>query len=118
MYRPCHCVKNNRVRSFFGLYFPAFGLNTDQKKSEYGHFSRIFTNQLNLVIDYVAHPSLHTNWHHQIVCCSSNPCIKCSSPLERLVEDYKNSDTEKIKKFFEQVYWKNMFYHRDPNQEA
>ena len=25
---------------FSGRYFPAFGLNTDQKNSEYGHFSR------------------------------------------------------------------------------
>ena len=26
--------------SVFGPYFPAFGLNTDQKNSEYGHFPR------------------------------------------------------------------------------
>ena len=35
-----HCVKSARVRSFCGSYFPAFGMNTDQKNSEYGHFSR------------------------------------------------------------------------------
>ena len=35
-----HCVKSMRIRSFFGPYFPAFGLNTDQKNFEYGHFSR------------------------------------------------------------------------------
>ena len=49
-----HCVKSGRIRSFSGPYFPAFGLHTeryrvknvqmrenmDQKKSEYGHFSR------------------------------------------------------------------------------
>ena len=38
-----------RIRSFSGPYFPAFGLNTerygmrentDQKNSDYGHFSR------------------------------------------------------------------------------
>ena len=28
-----------RIRSFSGPYFPEFGLNTDQKNSEYGHFS-------------------------------------------------------------------------------
>ena len=28
------------IRSFSGPYFPAFGLNTDQKNSEYGHFPR------------------------------------------------------------------------------
>ena len=35
-----HCVKSARVRSFCGSYFPAFGMNTDQRNSEYGHFSR------------------------------------------------------------------------------
>ena len=35
-----HCVKSVRIRSFSGLYFSASGLNTDQKKSEYGHFLR------------------------------------------------------------------------------
>ena len=26
----CHCVKNVRIRSFSGPYFPAFGLNTER----------------------------------------------------------------------------------------
>ena len=38
--RSCHCVKSVRMWSFSGLYFPAFGLNADQKNFEYGHFSR------------------------------------------------------------------------------
>ena len=36
-----HCVISVRIRSFSGPYFSAFGLNTDQKNSEYGHFSCI-----------------------------------------------------------------------------
>ena len=32
--------KSVRVWSFSGPYFPALRLNTDQKNSEYGHFSR------------------------------------------------------------------------------
>ena len=35
-----HYVKSVRIRSFSGPYFPAFGLNTDQKNAEYGNFSR------------------------------------------------------------------------------
>ena len=62
-----HCVKSDRIRSYSGPHFPAFGLNTpynsnivrtirtecsvslrtvrmlenaDQNNSEYGHFSR------------------------------------------------------------------------------
>ena len=34
-----HYVKSIRIRSFAGPYFPTFGLNTDQKNSQYGHFS-------------------------------------------------------------------------------
>ena len=31
-------MKSVRIRSYSGPYFPAFGLNTDQNNSEYGHF--------------------------------------------------------------------------------
>ena len=37
-----YCVKNVRIRSFSGPYFPALGLNTGKygkEKLEYGHFS-------------------------------------------------------------------------------
>ena len=33
-------MKSICIRSFFGPYFPTFGLNTDQKNLEYGHVSR------------------------------------------------------------------------------
>ena len=35
-----HCMKSVRIRSFSGPYFLSFGHNTNQKNSEYGHFSR------------------------------------------------------------------------------
>ena len=38
-------MKKVRIRSFSGPYFSAFGLNTDQKNSEYGHFSRNIPDQ-------------------------------------------------------------------------
>ena len=45
-----HCVKSVRIRSFPGRYFPTFGLNTDQKNSEYEHFSRSNNLQSLLLI--------------------------------------------------------------------
>ena len=30
------------------------------------------TNQPNLVVDSDTHPSLHTNRHHQVICCKIN----------------------------------------------
>ena len=35
---PYYYVNSVPVRSFSAPYFPAFGLNTSQKNSEYGHF--------------------------------------------------------------------------------
>ena len=34
-----HFVKSLRIRNFSGRYFPTLRLNTDQKNSEYRHFS-------------------------------------------------------------------------------
>ena len=42
-----HCVKSVRIRSFSGLYFPAFELSTDQKNG-HGHFSRSVSRLLLL----------------------------------------------------------------------
>lgn len=33
-------MKSVRIESFSGPYFNVFGLNMNQKNSEYGHFSR------------------------------------------------------------------------------
>ena len=33
-----HCVKSVGIPSSSGPYFPAFGLNTDQNNSKWGHF--------------------------------------------------------------------------------
>ena len=40
-----HCVKSVCIRSFSGPCLPTFGLNTDQKNSEYGHFSRSVSDE-------------------------------------------------------------------------
>ena len=37
---PLHCVKSVRICRFFCLYSVKMRENTDQKNSEYGHFSR------------------------------------------------------------------------------
>ena len=39
-----HYVKNVRIRSCPGPYFPVFGLNTDENNSENGHFLRSDTD--------------------------------------------------------------------------
>ena len=58
-----HCVKSVRIRSFSGSYFPEIGLktaqhsvqmreNTEQKNSEYRHFSRSDELRQNIFAKY------------------------------------------------------------------
>ena len=54
-----HCVKSVRIRSYSGPHFPAFGLNTDQNNSEYGHF---FT-QWNVMISFTSRKQF-INWRN------------------------------------------------------
>ena len=44
-------LESVRILSFSGPYFSAFGLNTDQKISEYGHFSRSIVNDFSYMFD-------------------------------------------------------------------
>ena len=58
-----HCMKSVRIRSFAGLYSVQIWQNTDQKKSEYGHFSRIATHHLeraNNKVSFSPSPQLFT----------------------------------------------------------
>ena len=49
-----HCVKIIRIRSCSGPHFPAFGLNTDQNNSEYGHFLRSVRRIQSTQIFYIS----------------------------------------------------------------
>ena len=59
-----HCVKSVRIRIFSSPYCPAFGVNTDQKKSGYGHFSRNAPVRLQIYspsYDYLANDDYFKN---------------------------------------------------------
>ena len=64
-----------------------------------------FTNQPSFVIDSGVHPSLHPNYHHQIVFSKLNLKIKYSPLYERLVWDYKNANSQSINKAVEMLNW-------------
>ena len=52
---PMHCVKSTRIRSFSGLYFPAFGLNTRKYGPEKLRIRTLFTqSNLNDTDDVIA----------------------------------------------------------------
>ena len=45
----------------------------------------IFTDQPNLIADSGVHPSLHSNYHHQITYCKPNFSIEYPPTYEYLV---------------------------------
>ena len=60
-----HYVKSVHIRRFSGPHFPAFGLNTDHRNSEYGHFSvsgpqaeNIYHPIFKAILKYKNHPSI------------------------------------------------------------
>ena len=65
----------------------------------------IFTDQENLVINGVAHPSLHPNCHHQILYCKFNLFVEYPRTYERLACDYGKANHESIKQAHEQACW-------------
>ena len=63
------CIKSVRIRRFSGLYFRAYRLNTDQKNSENGHFSRsVVPGAVSSVIgrSYICGPYLRGNTYSYI----------------------------------------------------
>ena len=58
----------------------------------------IFTSHLFLLIEYVLHPSLYSNYHHQITYVKFNLKIHCLCPYEREIENYQTVNTNYIRK--------------------
>ena len=78
----------------------------------------ILTNQPSFFIDSEVHPSLHTNYHYEIVYCKLNLNIKFPPAYQCLVWNYNKANAEKKKKSIEQVHWKNMFNYKSPHQQV
>ena len=75
-----HCVKNARIRTYSGPYFPAFGLNTqrysvsgispysvwmleytDQNNSEYGHFLHSLCFTFSALLNFWSETNIKLN---------------------------------------------------------
>ena len=69
----------------------------------------IFTNQPNLVTDSGVHPSLHSNYHHQIVYAKFDLKIIYPPPCERHIWHYNQSKPELIRKALEIFTWQRAF---------
>ena len=58
----------------------------------------LFTNQQNLIADSGIHPSLHSNYHHQIIYGKFNLKIFYPPQYERHIWHYKYANTDMISK--------------------
>ena len=59
------------------------------------------------------HPSLHPNFHHQIVISKLNLKIAYPPFSERLVWDNKNADSQSINKAIEMFNWEKLFQNKN-----
>ena len=66
------------------------------------------TNQPKLIVASGVHPSLHSNWHHQITYCRLILSSEYPPPYEHLVWEYNRANVEGIKKSIESVIWEVM----------
>ena len=78
----------------------------------------IFTNQPNLSVNSGVHASLHPNCHHQIIHSSFNLNISYPPPYQRLIWDYKKTDSKNIRKALDSVNWERLFDQKDINAQV
>ena len=64
----------------------------------------IIADQPNLIVDSGAHPSLHSNCHHQITYCKLNLNTEYSHPYEHVVWDYNRANVEGIKTSIVEIF--------------
>ena len=88
-----HCVKNARIRSYYGPHFPAFGLNTLRIRSECGKiWTRITPNTDTFYA--VGHLDKRDSFPFSIV---GMPC-KSSNPLPDMFYSATGAETLRIAK--------------------
>ena len=78
----------------------------------------IFLSQPNLFIESGVHPSLHPNYHHQIVYAKFNLLIHFPPPYSREVCQYKDANTELIKRAMEKFDWQRAFLNTSVNEKV
>ena len=70
----------------------------------------IFTSEENLVTNLGVHSSLHPNCHQQIVFSNSNLKIHYPPPYERLIWNYKKTNSDLIKRATKDFDLDNQFF--------
>ena len=72
-----------------------------------------FNSQSNLLIESCVHPSLHPNFHHQIVFPKFNLDIVYPPPYEREIWHYQKANIDLIKRAINSFDWEKAFCNID-----
>ena len=86
-------------------------------ESFFSCIDNIFKTQSNLVVESGVHPSLHQNYHHQIVSASFNLQIYYPSPYPREMGHYKQTNTELIRQATTDFNWDRAFLNTNVNKK-
>lgn len=78
----------------------------------------LFTYQPNLITEPGVHPSLHFNFHHQIVFAKFNSKIYYPKPYSREVWHYKNASTDLIICAITAFNWERVFSTTNTNKKV
>ena len=68
-------------------------------------------------MDSGVHASLHPNCHHQIVYAKLNLKIEYPPLYERLVWDYKKTNTQLLNRTIETFNWEKLFENKNVNEQ-
>ena len=122
-----HCCSQNST-NFEGITIEnvtsQFGLSqiisevTHVLESSSSCIDLIFTMQPNLVVESGVQPSLHSNYHHQIVFAKFNLQIYYSPPYPREIWHYKQANTELIRWAVTDFNWDRAFLNTNVNEKV
>ena len=73
----------------------------------------IFNSQLNLLIEFGVHPSLHASCHHQIIFAKFNLDIIYPPPYEREIWHYQEANNNLIKRAINAFDWEKALSNTD-----
>ena len=77
----------------------------------------IFINQNNFIMDSDTQASLHPNYHHQIVYANLNLKIEYPPLYERLVWDYKTTNTQLLNRTIETFNWEKLLENENADEQ-
>ena len=78
----------------------------------------MFTTQPNLEVESGAHPSLHLNFHHEIVFAKFDLQIYYPPTYPREIWHYKEANTELIRRSVIEFNWDRAFLNADVNEKV